>query len=102
MRHLRPRQPAARTHHRCDHPGRRKATGYYGYEATTNPDAYEWSPDIEWCFQLKLGNGFEVTIPYSELGTKAIGNGMFDVIENLLAGIAVCIERDILRLPDQP
>lgn len=54
---------------------------YYGYEIEDENE--------EWCFKATT-SGKDVILPCSKLGTK----DMFDVVENLLAGIAYIIDNN--------
>ena len=54
---------------------------YYGYEIEDGNE--------EWCFKATT-NGTDTIIPYSKLGTE----DMFEVIDNLLAGIAYVIDNN--------
>lgn len=58
---------------------------YYGYEVTANDK--EEKGDGEWCFQARIEGKPTVTIPFSRLDQR----DQFEVVECLLAGIAIYI-----------
>lgn len=65
-------------------------TLYYGYEVTHGEDD-------EWCFVATI-SGRDTVIPFSELpGARE----EFDVVENVLIGLAEIVRRDLLKASDR-
>lgn len=62
---------------------------YFGYEVTQGGS----EADGEWCFQARFSESDIITIPQSELGLE---DGL-EMGNYLLAGIAILIERGILK-----
>jgi len=57
---------------------------YYGYEVLTDESNEDKE---EWCFKASFVNGADTIIPHSKLNT----NDMFNVKENLMAGIGIVL-----------